>query len=181
MADQFRMVYGEYIIPKQPIVQMQSRTPIGHPIYVIHPLDGTVSTLITFAKAFDRPVWGLQCTLEAPSEKCNDLAEFYIKKIKSVQGKGPYTVVGYSYGGLIGFEVAVRLQASGETVQLFLIDSSPFFIKYYTQSVIDRKGLVKIAEDANDQFDIALAFFTCKMNSKVPNPTEVILKYLFTN
>jgi thioesterase domain-containing protein len=49
-----------------------------------------------------------------------------LEAIRSVQPTGPYQLLGWSFGGLVAHEVAVRLQAAGEQVgSLTLLDSFP--------------------------------------------------------
>jgi thioesterase domain-containing protein len=45
------------------------------------------------------------------------LAENYIKKIRAVQPAGPYHLLGYSFGGLMAFEIAQQLRVAGESVE----------------------------------------------------------------
>ncbi|MFK0253882.1 amino acid adenylation domain-containing protein [Streptomyces sp. NPDC090445] len=76
----------------------------------------------------DQPVFGLQAPgLRAAGELPNsvdELAEQYLKAIRSVQGSGPYRLLGWSLGGVLAHELAVRLQEQGETVPLLaLLDS----------------------------------------------------------
>ena len=53
-----------------------------------------------------------------------EMAEYYIGEIKSIQPKGPYLVGGSSFGGLAAFEIAQQLRRNGEEVALLaLIDT----------------------------------------------------------
>ncbi|MDB2385717.1 amino acid adenylation domain-containing protein [Shewanella sp.] len=52
------------------------------------------------------------------------LALFYIDDIKQQQPKGPYTLAGWSFGGLLAFEISRQLIAHGDEVNhLVLIDA----------------------------------------------------------
>jgi acetoacetyl-CoA synthetase len=52
------------------------------------------------------------------------MASTYVEVIRLVQPRGPYAIAGYSFGGLVAFEMARRLSAEGERVDtLALIDS----------------------------------------------------------
>ena len=52
------------------------------------------------------------------------LATHYIEELRLVQPKGPYFLIGYSWGGLIAYEMAQQLTASGEVVELVgLVDT----------------------------------------------------------
>lgn len=60
---------------------------------------------------------------------CHDLpamAAHYIGVMKALQAKGPYRLLGSSFGGLVAFEIALQLQAAGEQVDLLaLLNSTP--------------------------------------------------------
>ncbi|OCL04842.1 N-(5-amino-5-carboxypentanoyl)-L-cysteinyl-D-valine synthase [Glonium stellatum] len=54
------------------------------------------------------------------------LASFYLNYVRQVQPSGPYSFLGWSFGGILSFEMARQLRAGGQQVaNLFLID--PFF------------------------------------------------------
>ncbi len=47
-----------------------------------------------------------------------DLASHYIKEMQQVQSQGPYYLMGYSFGGVIAYEMANQLLANGHQVNL---------------------------------------------------------------
>lgn len=179
-AEQFKLDYGDEVVPKEALLPMQTRAQTGNPIYFIHAIYGTVSNLKTLAQAFDRPVYGLQATSDVPLENFIESAIFYANQIKKVQSKGPYTIVSYSFGALIAFELGVYLEKAGDTVQLYMIDGSIDFAKVSVQNVFERKGVVKIADDVDDRFDKALSIYTTRSKTSA-NYIQVILNYYFTN
>ena len=44
------------------------------------------------------------------------MVEEYIAAMRSVQPSGPYTLLGWSSGGTVAHEMAVRLEDEGDTV-----------------------------------------------------------------
>lgn len=69
----------------------------------------------------DQPVYGLIPLTEeerAALGTVERMADHYLPLIRELQPHGPYSLVGYSFGGLIVFEVARLLQAAGEKVRL---------------------------------------------------------------
>jgi thioesterase domain-containing protein len=61
-----------------------------------------------------------------PMDDIRSLAEFFIQQIHSVQSEGPYHLAGPCLGGMIVFEMAQQLVASGKEVGvLALLDSTP--------------------------------------------------------
>ena len=60
------------------------------------------------------PMYAMQLSVDAPLDNIPSLADFYIKNIKDVEPEGPYTIVGYSAGVVVAFEVAHKLFLTGE-------------------------------------------------------------------
>ncbi|CAB4374211.1 unnamed protein product [Rhizophagus irregularis] len=95
------------------------------PLYCIHPLLGNVASYVLLAKnlGINRPVYGIQ----APSDVDDDIkviAKRYVKAILLHQQTQPYYLCGYSYGGLVAWEMAKLLQQNGVKVGgLYLIDA----------------------------------------------------------
>ncbi|KAF9892096.1 hypothetical protein FE257_002502 [Aspergillus nanangensis] len=55
-----------------------------------------------------------------------ELADYYISQIQQIQPHGPYHLLGWSFGGILGLEIASRLTSKNEQIQtLALID--PYF------------------------------------------------------
>jgi acyl-coenzyme A synthetase/AMP-(fatty) acid ligase/thioesterase domain-containing protein len=103
----------------------------GTPFFVIHGGAGDVWFAHSLARHLDAaPVYAVQPpplvdpTPFAPS--LHAVADRYLEEILRVRPTGPYRLFGYSMGGVIALEIALRLQARGETVeQLALGDSLP--------------------------------------------------------
>ncbi|MEZ4290362.1 MAG: thioesterase domain-containing protein [Myxococcota bacterium] len=62
----------------------------------------------------DRPFYGLQARGlygdEQPHETFEEMAEAYLAEIRVVQPHGPYTIGGFSGGGITAFRIAHRLR-----------------------------------------------------------------------
>lgn len=59
-----------------------------------------------------------------PMASIEEIAQFNIRALRSVQSKGPYRVLGYSNGGVVAFEMARRLvEQEQESASLILLDS----------------------------------------------------------
>ena len=81
---------------------------LDQPIYALHePPTGSVSHM---GSSIDRRV--------------EDMAASYLVAMRRVQAHGPYDLVGFSFGGLVAYEIAQQLVAAGEQVGLLaLMDS----------------------------------------------------------
>lgn len=113
-----------------PVPLVQLRPGIGRPFFLMHSLAGTFLELWAVLRALDtaRPVYGLQArglgAGQEPLLRVADMAREYIGHMRRVQPEGPYAVGGYSFGGLVAYEVAQQLWRQGQAVELLtLIDT----------------------------------------------------------
>ena len=102
------------------------------PIFMTHGLGSSVLDLSSLAQhiATDRPIFGLQARgtegTVPPCESVEEMARYSLEAIQRIQPHGPYTLIGYSFGGLVLMEIAHRLRAQGETVaMLAMVDTYP--------------------------------------------------------
>lgn len=125
--------------PKAPtITQLNEVQSNEHPLFLVHPIEGSVTAFKTLASKLSIPCYGLQCTRAAPLDSIQSLAAYYNECIKQVQPEGPYWIAGYSFGACVAFEMCFQLQAQKNTSQspdsLFLFDGSHSYVAAYTQS-----------------------------------------------
>jgi amino acid adenylation domain-containing protein len=99
------------------------------PLFCVHPLGGNLFDYHTLSKILDihRPIYGLQPRgidgKQQPYERIEDMASYFIQSIKTIQPQGPYFIVGYSFGGIVAFDIARQLTEQGEKIAfLGLID-----------------------------------------------------------
>ena len=94
------------------------------PIFIIHGLGGSVAGFLPMARRMTYPgaVIGIQARgldgQEPPHTTVEAMATEYLKAVKTRQPDGPYLLCGYSFGGLVAFEMARRLEESGNRVAL---------------------------------------------------------------
>jgi non-ribosomal peptide synthetase component F/thioesterase domain-containing protein len=71
----------------------------------------------------EQPVYGLRAPDMAAGKlpSVEDLAQLYLDEIRSYQPRGPYQICGLSFGGVVAFDVAIRLRALGEEVALLAL------------------------------------------------------------
>ncbi|HVS00541.1 MAG TPA: amino acid adenylation domain-containing protein [Thermoanaerobaculia bacterium] len=96
---------------------------MGRPFFCVHAVGGEVLSYVSLARQLevDRPVYGLQAQGDATVE---EMAARYVQAIREVQPEGPYSLGGWSMGGVVAFEMACQLERHGETVEpVVLIDS----------------------------------------------------------
>lgn len=97
------------------------------PFFCVHPVFGVVFPYWQLAHHLDReqPFYGLQpfgLDGKQPAyTRIEDMATAYINAIRIQQPIGPYQLGGWSFGGLVAFEMARQLQQAGEQVSLLAI------------------------------------------------------------
>lgn len=94
------------------------------PFFCVHPGQGTVMAYVDLAQCLgsDYPFYGLESLglyEEGKSySRIEDMAMHYIEAMRSVQPQGPYNLGGWSFGGLVAYEMAQQLYAQGQQVSL---------------------------------------------------------------
>jgi amino acid adenylation domain-containing protein len=100
------------------------------PFFCVHPAGGSVLCYRDLARHLgpDQPVYGLQARgldgRQPYQTRVEEMAAHYLQEIRVAQPKGPYFLGGFSFGGLVAYEMAQQLQAQGEQVaMLALLDA----------------------------------------------------------
>jgi amino acid adenylation domain-containing protein len=103
------------------------------PLFFVHPGGGTVLSYLELARNLDpqQTVYGLESLdldeAQRLHTKVEDMAAHYIQVMQTVQPDGPYQIGGWSFGGLVAFEIGQQLRAQGQEVAtVVLLDTSPF-------------------------------------------------------
>ncbi len=123
-------------VPRLPYPNLVCLQPEGAkpPFFCMHGAGGNVFYFVELARILaglggDRPFYGLQARgLMAdgdPLATVGEMAELYLRAVRSVQAAGPYFLGGYSMGGLIANEMARRLLAAGQAVALVAMIDAP--------------------------------------------------------
>jgi thioesterase domain-containing protein len=112
----------------------------------------------------EQPVYALQgaeladVAVKADSyESMEAIAEHYLEAITTIQRAGPFLLAGFSWGGVVAFEIAQKLLARGEKVGLLaLLDtpSPPDLAKI--DDLTDAEILVTLARDLATQRSVDL-------------------------
>lgn len=120
----------EWVAPWSSLVLIQPGEP-KPPLFCVHPIGGNILEYYAFSNFLDRdrPIYGLQSQgldgKQKPFRRIEDMASHYLKEIRTIQPHGPYFLLGYSFGGLVAFEMACQLEADGEKIQMLaLLDCS---------------------------------------------------------
>jgi amino acid adenylation domain-containing protein len=104
--------------------------PSGRVLYLMHPLGGELIGYRELARASRAPLRllgvGWSGTAPAVGTPLPDIAAVHVDQIRTVQPDGPYLLAGWSFGGVLAYEVAQQLVAGGADLAfLGLIDANP--------------------------------------------------------
>ncbi|HEX8694599.1 MAG TPA: amino acid adenylation domain-containing protein [Longimicrobium sp.] len=127
-----RVVAGRKGAARLPLVPLQT---FGErpPLFVVHPAGGHVVCYrdLAFLLAPEQPVFALQPRGiedggQAPISAIEEMAAFYVAAVRGMRPEGPYRVAGWSFGGVVAWEMAQQLAAAGHEVDLLaLFDTAP--------------------------------------------------------
>jgi amino acid adenylation domain-containing protein len=108
--------------PWSPLVLIKSGENQQLPLFCIHPLGGNLFNYHTLSEklALNRPIYGLQAQGldggQQPLDRIEAMASYFIQAIRTVQPQGPYFILGYSFGGIVSFDIARQLTEQGEKI-----------------------------------------------------------------
>jgi amino acid adenylation domain-containing protein len=113
---------------RSPLVAIQ---PAGsrHPFFCVHPVGGTVLCYRGLAAKLrdDQPLFALEAVGvngdRLPIRSIEQMAREYLTAVRQQQPKGPYHLGGWSFGGIVAFEMAQQLRAAGEQAGVILLDT----------------------------------------------------------
>lgn len=131
---------SEPAVPNQSVAnQAAARSPLipltlgnsQHPFFCVHPMFGVVFPYLELAHHLgsQHSFYGLQpLGLDGKSRPLNRIeaiAAYYIQAIQTLQPHGPYFLGGWSFGGLVAFEMAQQLTQAGQQIELLAILDTP--------------------------------------------------------
>ncbi len=94
------------------------------PFFCVHPMFGVVFPYLELAHHLgsDRSFYGLQPLgldgKATPLNRIEAIAAYYIQAMQTLQPQGPYFLGGWSFGGLVAFEMAQQLTQAGQQIAL---------------------------------------------------------------
>ncbi|KAF9348465.1 hypothetical protein BGX34_002465 [Mortierella sp. NVP85] len=115
------------------------------PLFCVHHVFGLSWSYIGLSKHLhpDQPIYGLQARgfvdgAQSPTT-FDEMALDYIEQIKQTQPRGPYCLLGYSFGGKVVHTMAAHLERQGERVALLAVmDTVPTDPTAEIQASIDQ-------------------------------------------
>jgi pristinamycin I synthase-3/4 len=131
------------------------------PLFCIHPSSGLswcYAGLIRYVEA-DRPIYGLQARGFSPSDATpktvEEMATDYVGQIQRLQPLGPYHLLGWSFGGVVAYEVACLLQRRSEHIAfLALLDATPPPADTAESSMDEHRAFTLLLQDLGYTLDV---------------------------
>ncbi|PZS15296.1 MAG: hypothetical protein DLM60_17665 [Pseudonocardiales bacterium] len=121
------------------------------PLFCIHPAGGISWSYCGLMKHLgpDHPIYGVQArSLARPEPRptsIEQMAADYADQIRKVQPSGPYSLLGWSFGGIVAHAVATELQQRGEPIALLaVLDTYPACGVYSREDspTLDERGII---------------------------------------
>ncbi|MCG1055176.1 amino acid adenylation domain-containing protein, partial [Mycetohabitans sp. B5] len=112
-------------------------------LFCVHPVTGLswhYRGLVSHLEA-DQPVYGLQARGldgdSSPAVTIEAMVIDYIQQIRRIQPRGPYYLLGWSFGGKVVHSMATQLEQQGERVALLaVLDATPDYVQRDNKSKI---------------------------------------------
>jgi thioesterase domain-containing protein len=113
------------------------------PFFCVPGAGGNVIYLHSLAQELgpEQPFYGLQGAgldgESSPHTTVEEMADYYIAAIRSVQPEGPYHLGGHSLGGWVAYEMARRLERQGQAVAALAVIDTPAPVSH---AAVDRES-----------------------------------------
>ena len=155
------------------------------PLFIIHGAGLNVLNFVNLSNQFDadQPIYGIQGTAKEYDEwyeSIEDMATHYIDAIIKINPNGPYALAGFSFGGVVAFEMTRQLIQQGKKVILTGLLDSYLDSSYYYQSYSQKK-LIRYLDLTYKRLDflkeMLLSWSAFKM--RIKSKKEYILKKHF--
>lgn len=140
------------------------------PVFLIHDGEGEVLLYRNLANylSAEHPVYGIQ-PYSRPGcpilhTRIEDMAAYYLDRIRQVQPAGPYLLGGLCVGGTLAFEIARQLQSQGETVDMVaLIDTAD--VEAPRSSLVANQRLSRVSQSLGQNQQPSLRQLLCTFHT----------------
>ena len=89
--------------------------------------------------------------LHQPMDSFEALAQYYISHIRRLEPSGPYSFLGWSFGGVLSLEISLQLSQAGETIDNLIFVDSLFDVRKAT-TAIGLSGVDNIIDPINYRY-----------------------------
>jgi amino acid adenylation domain-containing protein len=151
-------ISSDFLVPIKP---SGSKTPL----FMVHGAGLNVLNFVNVINQFeeDQPIYGFQGIgtngFDNWFESIEAMAARYIESIIKVNPNGPYALAGFSFGGIVAFEMARQLREQGKTVSIIALLDSYVDSSYYRSSYL-QKRLVRYYDRTYKRVDYLIEMLT---------------------
>lgn len=157
-----------------PIKREGSKTPL----YIVHGAGMNVLIFNALAKNLDndQPVYGLQAKglngIDKPFATVEEIAAHYIKAIVKDNPNGPYAIAGYSFGGIIAYEMVRQMMSKNKKVTMLAMLDTYVHPSYYYSTTIHKK-MASLSYNLKSYFYVLYHMFASWEHSKKRINTKI--------
>jgi amino acid adenylation domain-containing protein len=163
-------IYSDCLVPLKPQGNKV-------PLFIVHGAGLNVLNFINLSKHFDddQPIYGIQGTkptgFDGWYESIEAMATHYIEAIIKVNPIGPYALAGFSFGGIVAFEMTRQLKEQGKTVSLTglldsYVDSSYYYGNYRRKQLVRYFDITHRRLDFLKEMLLSWKAFKMRINGK---------------
>jgi amino acid adenylation domain-containing protein len=120
-------------------------------LFLVHAADRNVMGYVNLVRHLgaDQPAYGVRDVGDDLGRPIERIAGEHVAAIREVQPEGPYHLLGWSFGGIVAFEMALQLERAGEEVAFVgMLDTiSPALMRDWGSEERDTDVLVDLAQD----------------------------------
>lgn len=117
MAAAIREQRQSTVEPPTTVVPLQPQGTLPR-LFCVHPAGRGVSAYVHLVRYLgpQQPVFGVIDLAKNLARPVRRIAAEHVQAIRAVQAEGPYYLLGWSFGGVVAYEMAVQLQRQGQQV-----------------------------------------------------------------
>jgi amino acid adenylation domain-containing protein len=149
MADAVRAQRGGQGAPSGSIVPLQPEGPLP-PLFLVHSADRNVTGYVNLVRHLgpEQPAYGIRDVGDDLGRPLEQIAADHVAAMRAVQPRGPYHFAGWSFGGLVVYEMARQLEAAGEKAAFVgLLDTMSHGLHRVRQRARQADGVAILAGD----------------------------------
>lgn len=141
------------------------------PLFIVHGAGLDVLNFVNLSKHFDedQPIYAIQGSAKEYDkwyESIEAMAAHYIDAIVKIHPKGPYALAGFSFGGIIAFEMTRQLKEQEKNVSLTALLDTYVDSSYYYKT-LNQKKLIRYLDNTYRRFDFLKEMLTSRKGFKM--------------
>ncbi|MEX0938058.1 MAG: non-ribosomal peptide synthetase [Pirellulales bacterium] len=160
------------------------------PLFLVHPGGGNALCYLQLSKALgsDRPVYAFQSrgidTVDQPPTDIVEMAGEYVRALREQQPHGPYAIGGWSFGGVVAYEMARQLEMAGEPIKLLAVIDAGFLYAFEIMRTLfpsDELGLFELLRRPSAEQLSSFAARTAIAQLVPPAASEQLAQRIYRN